>query len=74
MRLCILRGPKGEVLGTFERTPGALVSVEPEVDAGCCVEEIEAPENYLEFLADFYQHCEESGRQEQGRQGGEQRE
>ena len=66
MKLNILRGPKGEVLATFPRTPDALVSIEPEVEPGCCVEEIDAPDNYTEFLETFYKDCEKLGRQQQG--------
>ena len=57
MKLQILRGSKGEVLATFERTPNSLVSVEPEVDVGCCVEEIDAPDDYAKFLPTFYRDC-----------------
>ena len=62
MKLHILRGRKGEVIATFERTPNALVSIEPEVEEGCSVDEIDAPDDYIRDLASFYKRYEDAGR------------
>jgi len=60
MKVHVLRGRKGEVLATFHRTPDALASVEPEVEDGCSVEEVDAPEDYSRDLAGFYKKCEQN--------------
>ncbi len=62
MKVHVLRGRRGEVIATFERTPNALVSVEPEVEEGCSLEEVEAPDDYAHDLKSFYKKCEESAR------------
>jgi hypothetical protein len=62
MKIQVIRGRKGEVIGTFERTPNALVSVEPELDEGCSIEEVDAPDDYMQKLASFYRSCEASPR------------
>ena len=62
MKLQILRGPKREVIATFERTPNALVSIEPEVEEGCSVEESEVEDDYVRNLAGFYENPGESAR------------
>ena len=60
MKLHVLRGRKGEVLATFYRTPDALASVEPDVEDGYSVEEVEAPEDYSRDLAGFYRKLEQN--------------
>ena len=62
MKLQLLRGRKREVIGTFERTPNTLVSIEPEVEEGCSVEEAEVRDDYVRNLAGFYRSHEESPR------------
>ncbi len=47
MKIQILRDSKGEVIATFEQRPGALVSMEPEPEAGQDLAEVEVPDEYL---------------------------
>jgi hypothetical protein len=58
MKVHVIRGKKGEVIGTFERTPHAVVSIEPELEPGFSVEEMEAPDDYMTNLSSFYTKCE----------------
>jgi hypothetical protein len=58
MKIQVIRGRKGEVIGTFERTPHAVVSVEPELEDGLSVEEVDAPDDYMLNLPGFYKKCE----------------
>jgi hypothetical protein len=62
VKLQLLRGRKREVIATFERTPNALVSIEPEVEEGCLVEELEIRDDYVRNLAGFYKNPGESAR------------
>ncbi len=41
MKMQILRNSKGDIIAAFERTPGALVSVEAEPEVGDRLEELE---------------------------------
>lgn len=45
MKMQILRDAKGEIVATFERTQGAPVSVEAEVNMGFELEEMEVPDD-----------------------------
>lgn len=54
MKIQILRDPKGKVIATFERTPGALVSMEADVGNGEELIEVDVPDEYLRLpSADF---------------------
>jgi hypothetical protein len=46
MKVQVLRDSKGEVIATFQRTPGELVSVEVEVDKDAKLEEVEVADEY----------------------------
>jgi hypothetical protein len=58
MKINVIRGRKGEVIGTFERTPNATVSIEPELEEGYSIEQMDAPDDYLQNIASFYKRCE----------------
>ena len=57
MRVNVLLSPKGEVLATFRRDPEAEVQVEPEIEKGCRVAEIEVEDDDMKDLSRFYEHC-----------------
>jgi hypothetical protein len=59
----VIRGRKGEVIGTFERASNADVLVQPEIGEGMSIEEVEAPADYMQNLSTFYRTFEAASRQ-----------
>lgn len=55
MKVQYLRDSKGEIVATFELTPGANVSVRPEIANDQRLEEVETPEDYTSDVDLFYQ-------------------
>lgn len=59
MKVHVVKNEKGEVIASFERRPpyayeSSGVSLEPRLEKGHTVEEVEAPEDYLSSLKAFY--------------------
>ena len=53
MKVHVVKDRKGRVIATFERNPGAP-RLEPKLQAGHKIEEVEAPDDYASDLKNFY--------------------
>jgi hypothetical protein len=55
VKVHVVRDEKGKVVATFERKPVGEISLEPVLEKGHTVQEVEAEEGYHTNLKAFYE-------------------
>jgi hypothetical protein len=58
VKIQIVRDDKGKVVASAEITKGSEASVKPILEKGQTVDEVEAADQYLHDLPNFYKHHE----------------
>jgi hypothetical protein len=62
MKVNVIKNERGKIVATFENDAPGGPSLKPVLKPGHRVEEVDAPENYLEDIRTFYeQNSDRSG-------------
>ena len=63
MEIHAVKDKKGKIVATFERKPGAAVTLEPELPRGHKVEKLQVPDDYTSKLHVIYKKGRDKSKQ-----------